>query len=125
MANINPQPGDKLSRSKGLFTHTGIYIGFGRVFHSTDEQGPHVSTLAEFSDGQIVTIHPANDANRPAVLARVQDELRQKRDYDLLFNNCQHVASRAAAGQASSEDLQAIFLISVLLLIIFVGSRIK
>lgn len=74
---------------------------------------------------QVVTVHPANDADRPAVLARVQDELRQKRDYDPLFNNCQHAASPAAVGQASSEDLQAIFLISVLLLISFVGSKIK
>lgn len=125
MASINPQPGDKLSRPKGLFTHTGIYIGFGRVFHSTDKRGPHVSSLAEFADGKPVTVHPANDADRPTILARVRSELHHNRDYDLLFNNCQHTASRAAVGQASSEDLQAIVLISTLLLILFIGSKIK
>jgi Lecithin retinol acyltransferase len=125
MANINPQPGDKLSRPKGLFTHTGIYIGFGRVFHSTDDQGPHVSSLADFADGNPVTVHPANDADRPAILSRVRDELHHNRNYDLLFNNCQHAASRAAVGRASSEDLQAMVIISTLSLILFIGSKIK
>lgn len=96
MANIDPQPGDKLLRPNGHFNHTGIYVDFGCVFHSTDKRGPYLSSLAEFADGKPVTVHPANDADRPAILLRAQIELQHNRVYNLIFNNCQHVTSRAA-----------------------------
>lgn len=120
---INPLPGDKLTRPKGVFTHTGIYTGYDRVFHSTPERGPHISSLDEFAAGKLVTVHPANDADRPAILARVRSELERQQQYDPVFNNCQHVSSRAEVGHATSEDLMAIALITTMLILAFLMSR--
>jgi hypothetical protein len=120
---INPRAGDKLSRPKGAFTHTGIYVGYGRVFHSTPERGPHISTFDQFAAGKLVTVHPANNADRTAILIRVRAELERQQKYDLIFNNCQHTSSKAAVGQAASEDLQAIAWISVMLMLIFLAAR--
>jgi len=123
MNTIDPRPGDKLTRPKGAFTHTGIYIGYHRVFHSTPERGPHIVLFDAFAAGKLVMVHPANNVDRAAVLARVRSELERQQQYDLVFNNCQHVTSRAEVGHATSDDLMAIALITTMLILVFLMSQ--
>ena len=102
------EPGDVLSRSKGVAIHTGIYMGHGwqwqhKVFHLTPERGPHISSLEKFLDGNSLSeVEKVVSGAWPSILQRIQKELKTPAPYDLITNNCQHVTNRVAKGESSS-----------------------
>ena len=52
------QPGDVISRRKGVFMHRGIVLEDGSVLHNTPMRGRHTSSLEEFSKSK--TVYPEN-----------------------------------------------------------------
>lgn len=103
MVELNP--GDIVSRPKGLFTHKGAYLGAGQVLHALPGIGTHISSLEEFASGQPVSVQNLSAEERAAVLSRVETELRTSRSYDALRNNCQNVVNRLRTGISYSEEV--------------------
>ena len=100
-----PQAGDLLKKPKGPFTHYGIYLGNGMVFHNSPELGEHKSTFAEFAGQEKVTFISVWPEKRGEVLNRLSDSLKNEKQYNLLFNNCEHTVYKIVAGQPMSPQL--------------------
>ena len=99
--------GDILSRRKGLVMHHGIALGDGRVLHNTPGRGEHISTEAEFANGQRVRVQRSDYAARTRALAHARElERSSGRSYHLLGNNCEHTVHRASSGEAKSPQLR-------------------
>lgn len=113
--------GDLLLRPKCLgFTHVGVWLGNGVVFHNAPERGEHVSTVEDFASGDVVSSKSTN-AHPAIVLSRVGSRLTTPRAYDLFNNNCEHSANHVVSGKAFSAQLiigAAIVIASVALLLI-------
>ena len=98
-------PGDIVSRKKGLVLHKGVLLPDGGVLHNTPRQGEHVSTLAEFANGESVAVERRPYAQRRATLMRVQRIPPRRSGYDLFSNNCEHTVTRVAEGRPRSPQL--------------------
>lgn len=100
-----PRIGDFLLRPKSLgFTHVGVWLGNGTVFHNAPTRGEHVSSVQDFAKGETVSFQSTN-ASPATVLTRVRSRLATPRGYDLLSNNCEHSANHVVTGEASSRQL--------------------
>lgn len=113
-AEVSVNRGDHLYcyRKDGLYTHHGIYVGEGMVVHYTGEPGQKENaavkktSLAEFAAGDEIRIKShifCSDAD--TVVARALGRLGE-RDYNLVFNNCEHFAHWCKTGSAESEQVQ-------------------
>ncbi len=100
------QRGALVYRRKGPVMHVGISLGDGRVLHNTPRRGEHISTLEEFACGKPIRISPVS-TEAEARLEHLDMEAFE-RSYNLITNNCEHTASRAARGQASSPQLEKV-----------------
>jgi len=109
MSSLNT--GDFLLRPKLLgFSHVGVWLGGGAVFHNAPGKGEHISSLAEFAEGEGVTIEPSL-ADPAIVLSRVREKLQAPRDYDLITNNCEHSATGVVTGRSYSRQIVASMLV--------------
>ncbi|MCY4096580.1 MAG: lecithin retinol acyltransferase family protein [Gammaproteobacteria bacterium] len=98
------QPGDVVSRRKGVFMHRGIVLEDGYVLHNTPLKGQHTSTLEEFSKNK--SVYPAN--HRPEVRDRTLSNVLdyEHRRYNPFNNNCEHTVTRATKNEARSPQLR-------------------
>lgn len=99
------QPGDLLSRRKGLVMHKGIALEDGRVLHNSPFRGERVDSLDGFLRGRRLKVTHLPPGERERAL-RSAGEL-PRRDYRLFTNNCEHTVSRATKGRASSPQLRS------------------
>lgn len=98
--------GDFLLRSKILgISHVGVWVGDGAVFHNAPDRGEHVSSLADFAQGQPLRVEPKN-TDATIVVARVRSKLVRPQSYDLVTNNCEHSANAVVSGFAFSNQLR-------------------
>lgn len=86
-------------------SHVGVWMGGGAVFHNAPDRGEHISSVAEFANGEKIRVEPTR-ADPMAVVARVRSKLRQPRGYDLISNNCEHAANHVVIGRAFSGQLR-------------------
>jgi hypothetical protein len=100
-----PQAGDLLKKPKGPFTHYGIYLGNGMVFHNSPTHGEHQSTFTEFAGDEKVTCVSITPEKRSEILNRLSESLRNAKQYNILFNNCEHTIFRILSGEARSPQL--------------------
>ena len=98
-------PGDIVARRKGFVMHKGIALGGDRILHNTPLRGEHVSTEAEFRQGQPMHVRHQERINRLRTLHAAEGGPR--RGYNLFTNNCEHTVTRAATGKAESPQLVA------------------
>ena len=96
-------PGDIVTRRKGFVMHKGIALGGDRILHNTPLRGEHVSTEAEFRQGQPMHVRHQERINRLRTLHAA--EAQPRRGYNLFTNNCEHTVTRAATGKAESPQL--------------------
>ena len=98
------EPGDVVSRRKGIFMHRGILLEDGEVLHNTPLRGLHKTSLDEFSKDK--RLYPARHAVdvRERTLENVDSV--ERRRYNPFVNNCEHVVTRAIRGEASSPQLR-------------------
>lgn len=113
-------PGAVLKRPKaaGLVEHEGLYLGNGLVFHNTPARGDHISTLADFSQGQSIRIHRTDQHLVPAALIRAQQLAWVNRRYDVASYNCQHSVRKALGLAAESPQIRGWALASLALLVL-------
>lgn len=88
--------------------HRGVALGDGRVLHNTPGRGEHISSEAEFANGQRVKVARASYTERQRSLSHAYRVERSgsRRSYHLLGNNCEHTVHRARSGEARSPQLR-------------------
>lgn len=102
----NIEPGDVLSRPKGLCTHRAVYLGEEMVLQNTPGRGEHKSSMAEFAKGKRVNVFRIPEWARASVLRNARKVLRAPRTYSLLTNNCEHTVTRVLVGKGFSDQLR-------------------
>lgn len=105
MENITK--GDILTRRKSLVTHYGVYIGNDLVLDILPNQAKHgcrLVTFEEFSDGKAVSVIKCAPVD--GFENRINEVLA--RGYELLSNNCEHIANYVARNQHVSRQVQAV-----------------
>ncbi|MBC3810081.1 hypothetical protein [Undibacterium aquatile] len=105
----------KRAKLSGLGDHIGILQPDGYVFHTTDDKGPHMTTLQGFSAGRQVEIVEEIPMHKYwEAQARIQSELFSGKAYNLLNNNCEVVANRIAGNHPESRQV-AFWLMALML----------
>lgn len=104
MKNITK--GDILTRRKGLVTHYGVYIGNDLVLDilpNQSKRGCRLVTFEEFSNGKAVSVVKCEPVD--GFEDRINEVLTL--GYQLLSNNCEHIANYVARNQRISKQVQA------------------
>jgi len=98
----------QVPRQHGLFNHHGIDLGDGSVAHFLEGREILRSPLAEFSQGQPLTVIEHNNASPPRVtLQRALSRIGEQ-NYNLLFNNCEHFATWCKTGRHRSDQVNSV-----------------
>lgn len=99
--------GDHLyvSRGYGTYTHHGIDCGDGTVVHYKEGEAITRSSWAFFARGETVSVKDY-EACDPVdlVLKRALSRLGE-RDYNVVFNNCEHFATWCKTGKHQSDQV--------------------
>ncbi len=98
------QPGDIVSRRKGVFMHHGILLEDSSVLHITPFKGRHRSTMGEFSKNKKVYASNHRQEVRDRTLANL--DLNDCDPYNPFTNNCEHLVTRATKNEATSPQLR-------------------
>jgi len=99
--------GDLLHRSKGLVQHAGVYLGNGLVLHNQPSKGAVITPFSEYADNKEVKIVSTELKDKPLMAGRIGDILANDSRYQLLNNNCEHLASFLINGRKISPQIQA------------------
>ena len=98
----------EVPRQHGLFNHHGIDLGDGTVAHYLEGREILRSPLAEFSQGQPVSVVEHADASTPGVTLRRAMGRIGEQNYNLLFNNCEHFAIWCKTGRHRSSQVDSV-----------------
>jgi hypothetical protein len=102
------QPGDIVSRRKGLVMHKGVVTRDGRVLHNTPFRGEHICSEAEFRAGRRLRAERLEQRERHRALHHADNvDDYSGAGYNLLTNNCEHTVNRATTGKAHSPQLKS------------------
>ena len=104
--NDNLKMGTLLFRSKGIFEHVGVYVGFGRVVHTIPETGVNVVSIDEFGDGNCIRVVDVDDIDSATLSSRINEVLSGDNAYSLSKRNCQHIANYIISGNKKSPQLR-------------------
>ncbi|MEB3336325.1 MAG: lecithin retinol acyltransferase family protein [Leptolyngbyaceae bacterium] len=90
----------------GVYEHHGIDYGDGTVIHYRKSDSTIARTsMAVFSDGKPVYVQHYTTAYIPdSVLQRAESRLGE-RQYNLIFNNCEHFATWCKTGRSESRQV--------------------
>ncbi len=96
----------QVPRQHGLFQHHGIDLGDGTVAHYLEGREILRSPLHEFSCGEKLSIvSHTHSSSRNLTLRRAMSRIGEK-NYNLLFNNCEHFACWCKTGRHRSEQME-------------------
>lgn len=108
----------KVSRSRGIYMHHGIYVGNNQVIHHSGfseafkkgavEQTSLESFLGGYDSFQIIRYPSHQEVYSPEeIVVRALSCLGED-NYNLIFNNCEHFACWCVTGKKRSEQVQAV-----------------
>ena len=100
--------GDHLEvvRGHGLFNHHGIDLGDNTVIHYLEGKEIIQSSKNEFRMGEILqVIKHINHSSIEKTLERAKSRVGEK-NYNLLFNNCEHFANWCKTGFHRSSQIE-------------------
>jgi hypothetical protein len=93
-------------KKNGLGTHFGVRFPSGEVIDYTAGDGFRRVTFREFAEGEKVTVvREIPWSHGPFVRARLDDLMRNPRDYDLLTWNCETFAEWLTSGVERSAQV--------------------
>jgi hypothetical protein len=107
----------KVYRKKmsGLVAHAGLELNFEMgeklVLHTSPDKDTHVSTVEEFSAGEMLVKKTSINATQ-AIVDRINSRLSANFKYSV-FNNCEHLASEVLTGKPTSAQLKTSLTISL------------
>ena len=99
--------GDLLHRSKGIVQHAGVYLGNEMVLHNQPEKGVVITSYSEYAEGKDVKITSISDTDKKLLVSRLHETFDSDCRYQLLANNCEHVANYLISGRKMSPQIQA------------------
>jgi hypothetical protein len=106
----------KIYRNKmsGLVAHAGLELTFELgeqlVLHRNPENNTHISTIEEFSDGEVLVKKTTIIATQ-AIVDRINKRLSTNFKYSLA-DNCEHLVSEVLTGRATSAQLNTSLTVS-------------
>lgn len=118
--------GDILFVDRGLYKHYGIYAGNGMVIHYSDKNsnfGTDIkiqeASLDDFASGFEVKVCQLDEKkytlySGEETLKRAYSRLGEK-NYNLIFNNCEHFAVWCKTGISDSDQVNKIIRTAVVL----------
>ena len=118
--------GDILFVDRGLYKHYGIYAGNGMVIHYSDKNsnfGTDIkiqeASLDDFASGFEVKVCQLDEKkytlySGEETLKRAYSRLDEK-NYNLIFNNCEHFAVWCKTGISDSDQVNKIIRTAVVL----------
>lgn len=117
--------GHLISAPKGIFTHVGLSLGGGLVFHNNPDKGEHVSTLANFSKGKPIGLYDqVGHFDFHKALENIASALKAPKAYHLTANNCEQSLNRVLGRPSTSPQLQFWTVASLLLAgLVYAASR--
>jgi hypothetical protein len=95
----------QVPRRHGLFNHHGIDLGDGSVAHYLEGREILRSPLADFSQGEVVSVTEHADASPAGITLRRAMSRLGEQNYNLLFNNCEHFATWCKTGRHRSVQV--------------------
>ena len=135
--HVYPEKGDIICKNSahGLYQHYGIYIGEKRVIHFAGPKGQEINPfeadiletdLSSFLKGEkLYIVRERKDSSLRSfspdeIVSRARSMLgRQKGQYDLIFNNCEHFAYWCRFGIKKSQQVED----AASCLVSFIGKR--
>ena len=108
--NCNVKKGNMLYRYKGLVRHLGVCIGNGLVLHNSPIKGVEAVSYGEFSAGQDVQVVRKSIVNEQEFDDRVHEVQNKENSYQLIYNNCEHIANYLVSGEKKSPQVKAVIL---------------
>lgn len=108
----------KVYRKKmsGLVAHAGLELNFEMgeklVLHTSPDKDTHVSTVEEFSAGEMLVKKSSINATQ-AIVDRINSRLSANFKYSV-FNNCEHLASEVLTGKPTSAQLKTSLTVSLI-----------
>ncbi len=99
--------GDLLYRSKGIIEHAGVYIGNNQVLHNQPTNGAVITSYEEFANGKTVKVMSTNLTNQTQLAMRLKEIFTNNTRYNLLENNCEHMANLIINGRKMSSQIQS------------------
>ena len=101
----NLKIGTLLLRKKGIFEHTGIYLGQGKVVHTVPETGVNIINYEDFANKQKVNVIHTENLDVETLTSRLEEIFSGDTRYCLISNNCQHIAHYLIHGSSKSSQL--------------------
>ena len=98
----------QVPRQHGLFLHHGIDLGDGTVAHYLEGREILRSSLADFSQGQPVSVVTHVQCSPQGVTLRRAMGRIGEQNYNLLFNNCEHFATWCKTGRHQSRQVNSV-----------------
>lgn len=107
-------PGDHIfvKRSSRMYKHHGIYIGHGKVIHFSgsirEKIDPLVrqTDLSTFLKGGILQKRIHDKILPASETIRIAKEQLRKRNFSVIWNNCEHFATYCATGKKKSRQVK-------------------
>lgn len=118
-----PKEGDHIRVSRGLYTHHGIFISNDEIIHFTGEENDNVmdwsnneviqSTLERFLlegtlEIKIYTHEELEDLYPVEEIVQYARHCLGDRDYNLIWNNCEHFANMCTLGRFRSHQVEKV-----------------
>ena len=115
---INIPLGSVIYTKRPLYKHYGVYIGGGRVVHFAAKKGYETNAKEAYiqetsienflkGDELFVEKEVSGSFSAAQVVARAKGEVgRQKGEYSLVFNNCEHFAHWCKYGKKKSVQVE-------------------
>jgi hypothetical protein len=116
--SFKPKKGDVIFVDRGLYKHYGVYCGRNRVVHFAPKKGFELdadnaliqeTTVENFLKEGILKIDTETKAiySPDEIVKRACSLLgKQKGEYNLIFNNCEHFARWCVSGKKQSLQVE-------------------
>ena len=117
--------GSVIYTKRPLYKHYGVYIGGGRVVHFAAKKGYETNakeafiqetTIENFLKGDELFVEKeiCGSFSAAEVVARAKGEVgRQKGEYSLVFNNCEHFAHWSKYGKKKSAQVEVAVAVAI------------